>query len=142
MDISYDTHEGHFHVSARAVILRDGHILMVKAQQRYYTVGGRVQFDESAEQAIEREALEETGAAFEVDRLLFVHEEFVEKGHLIALTFLMKPNDAPICEHTDNDEELVWVPIESLRDCNVYPSFLPGELPRLSNEIKHFVTRE
>jgi len=147
MDLNLDGSAGHFHFAARAVILREGHVLMVKARQSnqfysHYTVGGRIRFGETAEQAIEREALEETGVAFKVERLLFVHEEFFERFHALGLICLMKPNDAAVRTQTDEGEELVWLPADRLAAYTVYPSFFKTELPSLTHEIKHFVTRD
>ena len=148
MDLNLNGPAGHFHLAARAIILREGRILMVKARQgdgfyrHYYTVGGRVRFGETAAQAVEREVLEETGVAFQPERLLFIHEEFFERFHALGLIYLMKPNDAPVRSQTDDGESLEWLPIDQLGEYKVYPQFFPAELPRLTNEIKHFVTRE
>ena len=143
-DINLDCPDGHFHYAARAVIVRDGHVLMVKYKHKdyYYSVGGRVRFGETAQQAVEREVLEETGVAFEAERLLFVHEEFFEKFQALFLFYLMKPNDQPVRAVTDEEESLVWLPVDRLGDYEIYPRFFPAELPRLTNEIKHFVTRD
>lgn len=46
----------------------------------YYSIGGGVHLDESAEEAVHREVLEETGLPYEIDRLAFVHENFFEGG--------------------------------------------------------------
>lgn len=42
----------------------------------YYSVGGRIQFGEAAEQAIKREVKEELGCEMEVDRLGFICEAY------------------------------------------------------------------
>jgi 8-oxo-dGTP diphosphatase len=49
--------------------------------------GGGLQFGESAEQALKREFLEETGLDIEIKRFLFVHEFLDEPLHAIELFF-------------------------------------------------------
>ena len=41
-----------------------------------YSVGGRIKFGETAEEAVVREVFEETGRKMEIDRLGFIHENF------------------------------------------------------------------
>ena len=44
----------------------------------YYKVGGKVRINETSEEAIIREAYEETGAEFQIDKLSFIQERFFE----------------------------------------------------------------
>ena len=69
---------GVLNVRAGAIILKDGKVLMVGNDRTdyLYSVGGRIKFGESAEEAVMREVLEETGVEMEVDSLGFVHENF------------------------------------------------------------------
>lgn len=41
-----------------------------------YSVGGRIKFGETAQEAVVREVPEETGVKMEIDRLGFVHENY------------------------------------------------------------------
>jgi 8-oxo-dGTP pyrophosphatase MutT (NUDIX family) len=151
-DISIRWPEGHFNFCARAVILQDGKVLLVKDSlgRHYYPIGGRVQLHETAAQAAQREALEETGAAFAAQRLLFIHENFFgvayEPGlgnhHELCLIYLMRHIGGELRTVTDGGETLEWLPVDRLNEYKIYPQFFPAELPRLTNEIKHFVTRE
>ena len=62
-----------------AIIMKDGQSLMVgnkRSPEYLYSVGGRIQFGETAEEAVRREVREETGVDMEVDRLGFVHENY------------------------------------------------------------------
>ena len=144
MDLNLYFPGGKFALVVRAVILREGRVLMVKDSlgRYYYPVGGRVQFGETAAQAAEREAFEETGAAFKAERLLFVHENFFWDCHELCLFYLMKPSSAPVREMTDDGEALEWLPLDRLGEYKVYPQFFPAQLPGLTMEVKHFVTRE
>lgn len=68
----------HIRVSASAVIVRDGRILLVKFDDRsgphYNLPGGGADPGESAEECCAREVLEETNAQVTVGRLLLVRE--------------------------------------------------------------------
>ena len=62
--------DGILNIRVGAIIMKDGKILMVGNDRDYlYSVGGRVKFGETAEEAVVREVLEETGVQMEIDRL-------------------------------------------------------------------------
>ena len=64
--------DGILNIRVGAIIMKDGKILMVGNDRDYlYSVGGRVKFGETAEEAVVREVLEETGVQMEIDRLGF-----------------------------------------------------------------------
>ena len=61
-----------------AIIQKENKILMVHNEEfdYFYSVGGRIQFGETAEEAIVREVYEETGIFMEIERLGFISETF------------------------------------------------------------------
>ena len=69
-DLSFYTKQGSFTYRVGAIIIKDNKLLMVKNEDYpyYYTVGGKVKINESSEEAVIREAFEETGVALEIDR--------------------------------------------------------------------------
>ncbi|MCH5162704.1 MAG: NUDIX domain-containing protein [Clostridiales bacterium] len=156
-DMTVECGDGLVTVRVGAIIQRDGKVLMVgnKRSDYLYSVGGRVKFGETAEQAVVREVREETGVKMEVDRLGFVHENYfygdapTNLGKLIyeiSFYFYMKvPDDFSPQSYSfteDGCEEyLKWV---SLDDCSqkMYPEFFKGELKSPKNYVKHFVTDE
>ena len=78
-DMSVPCDDGMINIRVGAIIMKDGKILMVgnKMHPEYiYSVGGRIKFGETAEEAVVREVFEETGVHMEVDRLGFVHENY------------------------------------------------------------------
>ena len=77
-DICVPCAEGLVNIRVGAVIVRDGRILMVGNDRNdyLYSVGGRVKFGETAEEAVVREVYEETGARMGVRRLAFIHENY------------------------------------------------------------------
>ena len=117
----------------------------------YYTVGGRIRFGEDTTQAVLREAHEETGYPFEIDRLRFIEESFFvlddKKFHLINFHYLMKcGEDVNIADGTATDqpesEKLVWLDINSFDKYNLKPSFLKtADLLGLA-AVEHIITKE
>lgn len=148
--------EGILNIRAGAIIMKDDKILMVgsKKVDYLYTVGGRLKLGETAEEAVVREVLEETGVKMEVDRLGFVHENYFYGDaafHLgtliyeISFFFYMKvPGDFALdIERPEKDgdkEYLVWV--TPREDVKMYPTFFKTELSAPQDTVKHFVTDE
>ena len=161
-DLTLKASGGIFNYRVGAIIIDNGEILMVKnsGANHYYTIGGRVHFGESAEEAVLREAFEETQLNFEIDRLAYIHENFftmetnffdvdADSNHVheVAMFFLMKPN-ALVREKlaASFDEEygsvsLCWLPINKLGDIQLYPDFFKTELTSPSQGVKYFITK-
>ena len=109
---------------------------------------------ETAEDAVKREVFEETGVHYEIDRLVYIHENFFEsngsleglKCHEIALYFLMKPRGTQ--ELNSNSytqgvrETMHWLPIGELDKYKAYPTFLKEKIGTIGNGIEHIVTHE
>lgn len=158
MDCSFENNEGWFRYRACAIIIEDGHVLMAKNAQApyYYSVGGGVLLHESAEDAVCREVLEETGLEYKVDRLAFIHENFFVgfmekqelKCHELALYFVMRPKGQRMeiahksYIHGGVEEHMHWLPIHGLNDYHLYPAFFKQRLAALGNSVEHIVTYE
>lgn len=139
-----------------AIILKDGKCLMTRNGRHdyFYSVGGRIQFGETAEEAVVREVEEETGWRLRVDRLGFVHENYftgdgaANLGRLvyeISFYFYMDVPDGfePVCMSFTEDgaaEHLEWVAPDDPR--TIYPAFFRTELAHPEDTVKHFVTDE
>ena len=136
--------------------MKDSKILMIGNEKvdYLYSVGGRIKFGETAEEAIIREVFEETGVKMEIERLGFVHENYFygdassNLGKLIyeiSFYFYMSvPSDfTPISESftEDNSKEyLKWVSLDE--DIKMYPEFFRTELSDPKESVRHFVTDE
>lgn len=158
-DCTVKIDDGLLNVRVGAIILKDGKFLMVKndREKYFYSVGGRIKFGETAQEAVVREVLEETGVRMEIDRLGFVHEHFFktdaqddEKGreilvYEISFFFYMKTpeNFEPVCKSfTENGckETVEWISFDS--DAICYPEFFKTELKNPQKNVKHLVTGE
>lgn len=155
-DMTAQCEDGLINIRVGAIIVKDEKILMVENNRSdyLYSVGGRIKFGETAEQAIIREVLEETGVKMEIDRLGFIHENYffgdakTNYGKLIyeiSFFFYMKvPNDfVPKCDSfTEDDckEYLKWVSLDD--EQKIYPAFFKTELKNPINGVRHIVTDE
>jgi len=156
-DITVNIGEGRkFNYRVGAIIIDSGEILMVRnsGASHYYTVGGRIQFGESAQEAVLREAFEETQINLEIDKIAYVHENFFtmrdsgELFHELCFFFLMKANSQLRKIKYDFFEEEYgrvsyhWLPLDKLNNFNLYPEFFKTELIKPSDNTKYFMTRD
>lgn len=156
-DMSVPCESRFINLRVGAIIMKDGRFLMtgnVARPEYLYSVGGRIKFGETAEEAVVREVFEETGVKLEIERLGFVHENYflgdspAKLGKLIyeiSFFYYMKvPEDfEPICEsftEDDSEEFLRWItPDEPVK---IYPEFFRTELKAPSQGVKFFTTDE
>ena len=110
---------------------------------------------ESAEDAVRREVLEETGVEYEVDRLAVIHENFFNENqgslkgmdcHEISLYYLMKPRGTKTLNSNSYTlgvrENMHWIPIDELDRYKAFPTFMKDFLRSEHSGIEHIVTDE
>lgn len=146
-----------FRYRAAAIIVEDGYVLFAgnEKEDYYYSIGGAVHMGETAEDAVRREVLEETGVAYEVDHLAVIHENFFNEnqgglkgldGHEIALYFMMKSRGTR--ELNSNSytqgvkESMYWLPIDQLDEYRTYPTFMKQYLQAEHHGVEHIVFDE
>ena len=154
-DCCFTKEDNWFRYRAAAIIIENGCVLFVgNARDNYlYSVGGGVHMNETAEDAVRREVLEETGVEYEIDHLAVIHENFfvgdgVLKGkncHEIAFYYVMKPRGTKELKSDSQTEdgvkeEMHWIPLEDLDKYKTFPNFIPEVLPRLDKGMMHIVT--
>ncbi len=156
-DCRFDVDSSRFQLRVGAIIIEEGYVLLAKTNlaDYYYSVGGAVKLGETAQQAVEREVLEETGLPYSADRLVFVHENFFVDNvicedrmfHEVCLYFLMKPmgkkQEVYINSNASIGREFMhWIPLEKLSEIKVFPVFYPEKLMNLPDTIQHIITNE
>ena len=155
-DMTVSCDNGLINIRVGAIIMKDGKILMVDSEKNdyLYSVGGRVKFGETTEEAIIREVWEETGVRMEIDRLGFVHENYfvgdspIHSGKLIyeiSFYFYMKvPEDFSLKNNIFTEgygkEYLKWISPDDER--TIYPDFFRTELIYPQNTVQYFITDE
>ena len=137
-----------FRYRTGGILIHDNKMLFVKSAigDYCYMIGGGVHLGETSEACIEREILEETGIRAKVDHLAVVCENFF-KGiggtidgldcHTIEFYYYMKipDNDLSLCRNrTDDGEDLVWVPIDKIKQSKIKPAFIKDYIDEIINE--------
>lgn len=151
IDIRLRIDDRSFCLRAAALIIENGRLLVAKEKHHnpFYTIGGGVRMGETTREAAQREAWEETGIRYEVDRLLYIQERFFTydgmQKHEVAFYYLMKEKRSEIAEGTQSDyarETLHWIPVEELPATEIVPGFLKTALQNIPENVRHFVTEE
>jgi 8-oxo-dGTP pyrophosphatase MutT (NUDIX family) len=153
--IRFDQGNRRFNYRIVGVAIHNDSVLLHRADhEAFWTLpGGRAELGETAEQTITREMLEELGTDVDVDRLLWVVENFFEyegvKYHELALYFLIhfRQGSTPLqSEAFDGVEGGVllrfrWFPVrpDALAALPLYPPFLPKGLTALPRSPVHVV---
>ncbi len=153
-DMTVPCGDGLVSLRVGAIIIRDGRFLLAgnDFNNYLYSVGGRIRFGETAEEAVIREVEEETGVKMEIDRLGFVHENyfmgdvpgaFGKPVYEICFYFYMKVPEGftPVCRSVSgfgSREYLVWVSPDESK--TIFPDFFRTELQHPEQTPKHIVT--
>lgn len=153
-DMCVPCEDGIINIRVGAIILKEGRFLMVRNDQAdyLYSVGGRIKFGETAEEAVIREVEEETGTRMNIDHLGFVQENYFigdtpsrlgKVYYEISFFFYMDTpeNFEPVCrsftENGNQKEYLEWVSPDEPR--TVFPDFFRTELNIRDRNVRHMV---
>lgn len=139
-----------------AIIVRNGTVLLAHndLEDWHYTVGGKIQAGETAEQALRRETREELGTVPAATSLAAIHENYWREDdllvHELALFFRVDLPDSFDLDrgHVDPDalgganEAFTWIPLSALGQLRIAPPSL-GELAvEQTRSVQHAVVRE
>ncbi|HEM3622356.1 TPA: NUDIX domain-containing protein [Streptococcus suis] len=135
-----------FGVRATALIIKDGKIFLTKdSKGRYYTIGGAVAVNETAQNVVIREVREELGIDSSVNQLAFVVEnQFTHEGvdfHNIEFHFIVEPIGELPKEMIEGKlkQACEWIELDRLVNLDVVPAFLAQELPNWNGQVKHIM---
>lgn len=153
IDLSFKTKQGCFIYRVAAIIIKENKLLLVKHVDFscYYTVGGKVKYNETSEEAVIREVYEETGIEFQVEKLIYIQERFCDlvdgNHHELIFYYLMKDNNYFFNNgYTDQSKEFLhWIPLNDLDTITIVPDFFKNELYKNIKNIayiKHIISRE
>ena len=156
--ICFDQGTRRFNYRVVAVAIHNDSVLLHRADHEpFWTLpGGRAEHGETSEQTITRELREEPGTVVQVDRLLWVVENFFEYGglsyHELALYFLIHFRqgsaalDSEAFDGVEADMPLRfrWFPVrrEELVALPLLPAFLAQGLTDLPQSVVHVVHRD
>lgn len=132
------------HVLSRAVIIDQQHIVLCKTQDRpinfYFLPGGHIEHQESAEAALLRELLEESGTVAKIKRFLGCLEYSFELGqnsichnHEYNFFFEVESDTLKIDNKIPQLEDhikLIWMPLSKLKEIDFRPDPLKLLLPK------------
>ena len=137
------SHKNTIHVLSRAVILDQEHLLVCKTRDLpirfYFLPGGHIEHGESAETAVIRELLEESGSLCTIKRFLGCLEYSFEPGHSSIchnheynFFFEAESDDLKVqnaLASLEDHIELVWVPLREIDSIDFRPEPLKTLLP-------------
>ena len=160
MDILFKTDDWVFSYRVAGICVQDGKVLLqtTTGEDRSFAFpGGHVEFGETNAETLIREFKEEIGAEIKVHDLKWVAEIFFPWGskpcHQICLYYMVEilnpeiPKDGMFMasEHIERrkfDLEFHWVPIEDVKNLEIYPTQTPELLEKLDEGVQHFVYQE
>ena len=139
----------YFRFRTGGIIIHDGKMLFVQSKfggDYLYMVGGCVHMCETTKDCIEREIYEESGIRVHAERLAVLCENFF-KGHggivegmdchTIEMYYILSVDDMTDFKSvTDDGEDLVWVPVEEVKNSVIKPSFIPERIDEILSEDK------
>ncbi|HGF1449864.1 TPA: NUDIX hydrolase [Streptococcus suis] len=135
-----------FGVRATALLIKDGKIFLTKdSKGRYYTIGGAIAVNETAQDAVVREVKEELGVDSCVNQLAFVVEnQFTHEDrdfHNIEFHFIVEPIGEILEEMIEDNlkQACEWIDVDKLVNLDVVPVFLAEELPNWSGQVTHIM---
>ena len=154
----FERYSGHVRVRAAAIVISEERILLVnqyvpaRSEPVWLPPGGGIEVGESAENALIREVLEETGIQVKPIQLRYIHEFIQDNIHAYELYYIAEVVGGTLKSGTDpehsGDEQLIrsvnWNFLKNLNDIELFPGFLRDEVLNKSlllKTISHFSSR-
>jgi ADP-ribose pyrophosphatase YjhB (NUDIX family) len=152
--ISFEKDHVRFNYRVAGVAVRDRRVLLHRTEEEDFwsLPGGRCEMGEPSREALRREMREELAVDVEVERLLWVVENFFsyngQECHEVGFYYLMAfPDDSPLHAMGEaflGDElgtKLIfrWHDLATINDLPIYPSFLRDGLAAIPATLEHVV---
>ncbi|MFM0771904.1 NUDIX hydrolase [Streptococcus suis] len=135
-----------FGVRATALLIKNRKIFLTRDSKGcYYTIGGAIAVNETAQDAVVREVKEELGVDSCVNQLAFVVEnQFTHEDidfHNIEFHFIVDPiGEMPKEMIEDNLKQACeWIEVDKFVNLDIVPAFLAQELPNWNGQVKHIM---
>ncbi|WP_313156820.1 (deoxy)nucleoside triphosphate pyrophosphohydrolase [Sphingobacterium multivorum] len=124
------------------IIFKDNHVLICRRKPEkslggYWEFpGGKVEEDESYEESLLRELIEELNLQVEIKQHFFDTVHHYDKGAIELISFICETEDI-VKESTDHDQ-LEWVKVDNLLNWKLAPADIPiaKELIEMFSQIK------
>ncbi|MBR6383152.1 MAG: NUDIX domain-containing protein [Lachnospiraceae bacterium] len=139
----------YFRFRAGGIIIHDNKMLFVQSKfgdKYYYMIGGCVHIGETTKNCVEREVYEEAGIRAHTIRLAVLCENFFKGDggiingkdcHTIEMYYILSVDELTEFKTlTDDGEDLVWIPIEEVKNSFIKPSFIPERIDEILSEDK------
>lgn len=157
--ITFERDHNKFNFRVAGIAIHNNRILLHTTEKDDFwnLPGGRVEFNESTDQTIIREIKEELDIEVQMNKLLFVNEDFFDYDdkhyHEIGFYYLIGfPDGHEVIEKNgefrgieDNGRLIFrWFSLDELKDLNVYPEILKTELIKWKDQdkIQHFIVHQ
>jgi ADP-ribose pyrophosphatase YjhB (NUDIX family) len=157
VDVRIDLESKKFKYRVAGIIEDDGKLLVVRMRQNpfYCFPGGHVELLEDTQTAVKRELEEELYFKVDVQKLLYIHENFFKAEnkdfHELCFYFKCTPIDKNLKKEKilwheiDKGEELtheyVWIDKKEILKEHVEPKEVLQQYLKNSEEFLHFITR-
>lgn len=155
MDICFDTEKGVFNYRVCAIITNNDNLLVLKDNHAdyFYLPGGRVKFNETAQDALKRELKEELDVDAKIVRPLFLNQSFFNEDvlkkdyHEICIYFLVDISNTDILlrkdtfrgQETEKEQWFKWLSFKEVKESYLYPLFIKERIDNLPSALE-FIT--
>ncbi|HYX49060.1 MAG TPA: NUDIX domain-containing protein [Ktedonobacteraceae bacterium] len=153
--ITFKSQGIHFTYRVGGILIQDEHVLCQTAYDEdfFFLPGGRAELGESASTSLAREMQEELGVLMNIERLLYVVENFFtepdDSWHELGLYFLMTaPADSYLSQNLEtitrvdeagNHLRFKWLPIAQLETLPLLPPLFQKALQEIPECTVHTV---
>jgi len=137
--------------AVRALIIRDGKLLVLKKIDGSYTLpGGAHDPGETLEQGLQRECLEEIGTEVQINRLAYIGDYFKPKDsippstrHQVEFLFHCSVSD-DYCAHSGHHPDkrqvdVLWLELNDLANQPLYPVSLKECINKLDDNVPVYI---